>query len=98
MNEHRTELLTAVIGKNTIYNRKNTDSKMINAADCEACKKRLLAVEYLSLIIYHYPTAKTRTLYESTDEPHGRHSGSPPNSDGLRDFHRTVPELTVQVY
>jgi len=40
MNQLITELLTAVIAKNTIYNGKNTDSKIINVADCKTCKKR----------------------------------------------------------
>jgi hypothetical protein len=34
---------------------------MINVADCKTSKTRLLAVKYLILIIYNYPTAKTRT-------------------------------------
>jgi len=62
-----TELLTASIAKNATYKRKNTYSKRINVADCKTCKKILLAVEYLILIIYTYPTAKTRTLYKPTD-------------------------------
>jgi len=98
MNQLITELLTAFIAKNTTYNRKNTESKIINVADCKLCKKRLLAVEYLILIIYNYRTAKTRTLYESTDAPAGRPADNSPNSDGFRDFHRTMPELTVLVY
>jgi len=62
-----TELLTASIANNATYKRKNTYTKIINVADCKTCKKRLLAVEYLILIIYTYPTAKTRTVYKSTD-------------------------------
>jgi len=98
INELRTKLSTAFIAKNTMYNRKNLDSKIINVADWKTCKKRLLAVEYLNLIIYNYPTAKTRTLYKSTDGPAGRPADNPPNWDRLGDFHRTVPELMVQVY
>jgi len=93
-----TELLIASIVKNAMYKRKNTYSKIINVADCKTCKKRLLAVEYLILIIYTYPTAKTRTLYKSTDGPAGRPADNPPNSDGLGDFHPFGPELTVWVY
>ena len=98
INEHITELLTASIAKNTTYNRKNIYSKIINVADCKTCKQRLLAVDYLIVVIYNYPTAKTRTLYKSTDGPAGRPTDNPPNSDRLRDVHRTVPELTVRVY
>jgi len=67
MNVLITELLTASMAKYATYRRKNTYSKIINVADCKTSKKRLLAVEYLVLIIYNYPTAKTRTLYKSTD-------------------------------
>ena len=90
INELITELLTACIAKNTMYNRKNMDSKIINVAHCKTCKKRLLAVKYLILIIYNYPTAKRWTLYRSTDGPTGRPTDNPPNSDRLGDFHRTV--------
>jgi len=63
MNQLITELLTDFIAKNSTYNRKNTDSTIINVADCKTCKKRLLAVEYLIMIIYIHRTAKTRPLY-----------------------------------
>jgi len=98
MNQLITEQLTSFITNNTTYNRKNTDSKIINVADCETCKKRLLAVEYLILIIYNYPTAKPKTLYTPTDGPTGRPADNPPNSDRLGDFHQAGPELTVRVY
>jgi len=98
INELITELLTGFIAKNTTYNRKNTDSKIINITDCKTYKKRLLAVEYLILMIYYYPTAKTRTLYKSTDGPAGRPTDNLRNSDGLGDFHQTVSESTVQAY
>jgi len=93
-----TELLTASIAKNATYKRKITYTKIINVADCKTSKKKLLAVEYLILIIYSYLAAKTRTLYKSTDEPAGRPAHNPPNSDGLGDLHQTGPELTVRVY
>jgi len=80
-----TELLTASIAKNAMYNRKNTYSKIINVADCKSRKKGLLAVEYLIMIIYTYPTAKTTTLYKSTDGPTGRPADNPPKPDGLGD-------------
>jgi len=41
-----TELLTTFIARNTTYNTKNTYFKIINIADYNTCKKRLLAVEY----------------------------------------------------
>jgi len=83
MNQLITELFPAFVTKNTMYNRKNTDSKIFNVADCKSCKMRLLAVEYLILLIFNYPTAKTRTFYISTDGPAGRPADNPPNSDRL---------------
>jgi len=93
-----TEYLTASIANNATYKRKNRYPEIINVADCETCKKRLLAVGYLILKIYTFSTAKTRTLYKSTDWPTGRPTDNPTNSDGLGDLHRTRPELTVRVY
>jgi len=93
-----TELLTAFIGKNTTYKRRNTDSKIIDIANCKTCKKILLAVDYEILIRYYYQTAKTRALYESTDGPVGQPADNPPNSDGSGDFHRMVPKLMFWVY
>jgi len=98
INELITELLTAFIAKNTTYNRKHKYSKKINVAECKTCKKRLLALKYLLLIIYNYSNAKTRTLYKYTDGPTGRPGDNPPNSDGVGDFHQMVPELIVQIY
>jgi len=98
INELITELLTASIAKNATYKRKNTYSKIINVADCKTCKERLLAVEYLILIIYTYQTAKRRTLYKSSDGPARRPADNPPNPDGLGYLHQTGPELTVRVY
>ena len=48
-----TELLTALIGKNTIYQRWNTDSKLSDIASCEACKNVSLGVENVFLIWYY---------------------------------------------
>ena len=98
IHEHISELLTAFIVKNTLYDQKNRDSRIITIADCETCKERVLAVEYQLFIIYYNPTAKTITLYKSTDGHAGRPADNPLHSNGLWDFHRTVPELTVQVY
>jgi len=95
--EFMSELLTASIGKNSTYYRKNMDSKIINFTHCKTCKKRLLAVEYVILIRYYHQTANTRALYECTDGPAGWPTDNPPTSDGLGDFHRSVPELTVWV-
>jgi hypothetical protein len=47
--------------------------------------------------MFNYPTAKTRTLYKSTDGPAVRPADNPPNPDGLGDLHRIIPELTVWV-
>jgi len=48
-----TELLTTIIGKNTIYQRKNTDSKLIYIASCKAYKNVLLVVENAILTRYY---------------------------------------------
>jgi hypothetical protein len=92
-----TELLTTSLAKNAMGRRQNTYSKIINVADCKTSKKRSLAVKYLILIMFNYPTAKTRTLYKSTDGPAGGLADNPPNPDGFGDLYRTVPELTVRV-
>jgi len=94
MNQLITKQLTALTAKNAMYNGKNTDSKIINVIDCKTCKRRFLAVKNRILIIYNYRTAKTRTLYKSTDGP----ANNLPNLDGLGDLHRTVPELTAWVH
>jgi hypothetical protein len=86
MNELITELLSAFIAKNTTYNRKNTNSKIINVTDCRTCKKRSWAVEYLILIIFNCPTAKSSTIYKSTDGPTGQSTDNAPNANGVGDF------------
>jgi hypothetical protein len=77
--------------------RQKTYSKIINVADCETSKMRSLAVNYLFLIMFNYPTAKTRTLYKSAEGPAGRLTDNPPNPEGVGDFHQTLHELTVRV-
>jgi len=52
--EHKAELLTALTGTNTIHQRNNTDSKIIDIADCNLCKNKLVAVEYMILIRHNY--------------------------------------------
>jgi hypothetical protein len=47
-----TWLLTALIGKITIYQRYNTDSKLIDIASCAVCKHILLVVENGILIVH----------------------------------------------
>jgi hypothetical protein len=98
MNELITVPLTASVAKNTINIRKTPYSKIINVVDCKTCKKKLLAVEYLILIIYNYPTVKTRILYKSTDGSAGQTAHNPPNSDRMGNLHQTLSELMVGVY
>jgi hypothetical protein len=98
INKRLTELLTGSIAKNAAYHKKNTYSKILNVADFKACKQRLLAVKYVILIIYKYPTAKTNALYISTDRPAGRLVHNPPNSDRLGVYHGTASKLMVRVY
>jgi len=52
INELITELLTTFIAKNTMHNRKNTDSKLIEIASCTACKHVSLVVENTILVRY----------------------------------------------
>jgi hypothetical protein len=82
-----TELLIALIVKNTSYQRKNTDVKIINITHCNTCKKILLNVEYMILVSYCYQNAKAKALYESTDGPTGHPTDNPPISDGLGEYH-----------
>jgi hypothetical protein len=98
INDLITELLTACTAKNTTYSRKHTDSKIINVAHARTWKNRLLAVEYLILVIYNSWTANTWALSKSTDGHAGRHCDNLPNSYRLGDFHQTVPEFTVRWY
>jgi len=88
------ELLTTFIGKNTIYNRHNTDSKIIDITIRKSCKRELLTAEYMILVRYYYQTVKASAVYESTDGT----ADNQRNSNRLRDLHRTVNELTVRVH
>jgi len=92
-----TVLLTALLGKNTIYWRWNTDTKLFDIANCSTSKNTLLVAENPILMRYYQRTANTRALYESIDGPSGRPGYYPPNSDGLGVYHRTVPEWAVRV-
>jgi len=92
-----TERLTASMANYATDRRKNTYSNIITVADCKTSKKRLLDVQYLISIIYHYLTVTTRTLYKSTDGPGGRPADNALNTAGLEDLHRTVPGVTVGV-
>jgi len=96
--ESITELLTAFIGKNSTYDRKNTDSKIIDFTHFKTFKQRLLAVEYMIFIRYYYQSAKTRALYESTDGPSGWPADNLAISDMLGDYHRTLSELNSWGY
>ena len=96
--EHKAGLLTALLGKNLIYQRKNTDSKIINTANCKTWKNTLWAVEYSISIIHYRHTVKARALSESLDGPAGCPADNPPNSDGLGDVNWAVPKSTVRVY
>jgi len=48
-----TELLTAIIAKNTIYQMLNTESKLIYIASCKAYKNTSLVVQNAILIRYN---------------------------------------------
>jgi len=49
----RKDSLTALIGKNELYQRLNTNSKLIDIASCKACKNISLVVENAILIRYY---------------------------------------------
>jgi hypothetical protein len=91
-----TEVLTLSLAKNATGRTQNMYSNIINVADCKTPNQRSLAVKYLILIMFNYPTAKTKTLYKSTDRPTGQPPDNPPNPNRLGDLHRTIPELTVR--
>jgi hypothetical protein len=93
-----TDLLTTFIAKNTMQNRKNTDSKLIEIASCTASKHVSLVVKNTILVRYDKYTTKTKALYESIDGPARRPADNLPNSGELGVNHRTVPEFTVPVY
>jgi hypothetical protein len=93
-----TVLLTALLGKITIYWRWNPDTKLIDIANCSTSKSSLMVAENLILIRYYWHTANTRALYESIDGPTVRPADNPLNSDGLAVYHGTVPEWAVWVY
>jgi hypothetical protein len=56
-------------GKNTISQTKNTDSKLMDIANCKSCKNILLVVENIMFLRYNCKTTETRYVYESIDEP-----------------------------
>jgi len=78
-----TLLLTAVIGKITIYPRLNTDTKLIDIANGTTCKGTFLVVENAISISDYYQTANTRAWYESIAGPAVQPAANPPYSDGL---------------
>jgi len=92
-----TVLLNALLGKNSIYARWNTDTKLIDIAHCSTSKSTLLVAENAILIRYYKYTANTTALYETIDGPSGRPADNLPNSDGLGVYHGTVPEWEVRV-
>ena len=50
---HISVLLTGLIGKNAKYQRWNTDTKLIDIANCTTCKSTLLVAENAILIKYN---------------------------------------------
>jgi len=95
---HISWLFTALQGKNNIYARWSTDTKLIDIANCTTSKRAWLVAENATLIRYYYHTANTWALYESIDGPAGQPADNPPISDRLRVYHRTIPECTVCIY
>jgi len=99
--EHITELLPALIGKNTIYQRKNTDSKLIDIASHKTSKniqKHPLGCRLRDFNNTLLSNCKTRALYESRDGPAWRPADNLPKSDGSGDCRSVFSELMVWVY
>jgi len=98
MYEFITVLFTASVLLNITHKRKNIDSKIPNAATCTVFKTGVWDASWAIFIKYSCRMTKARAVYECTDGPAGQPTDNPPNSDGLGAIHRTVPELTAQVY
>jgi hypothetical protein len=98
INELITELFATSIVKNTMYNGKNMDSKLIVITSYTTCTHGSLVVENTILVRYDKSTGKRRGLSDSIDAPARRHTYNPPNSDGLGVVHLTVPGLMVPGY
>jgi len=92
-----TVLLTAQLGKNTIYRRWKTNTKWINIAGRSISKSTLLVVVNAILIRYYWQLVNLGALYESIDRPARWPSDNPPNSDGFWVYHGTVPEWAVRL-
>jgi hypothetical protein len=86
IDERITELLSAFLHLNTIYQWKDLDWKTIDITHCKACKKHLLAAECPTLVIYYYYTGKIRQLFESLDRPAGQPADNLSNPGGLGDY------------
>ena len=93
-----TVLLTALLDKNTIYWRWNTDTKLIDIANCSTSKSWFMVAANLILTRYYQHTANTKALYESIYGPAVRPADNPHNSDQLGVYHWTVPKWAVRVY
>jgi hypothetical protein len=87
------ELLSTLLGTNTIYWRWNTNTKLIDIANHSTGKSSLMFAECVILIQYNWHTAKTRAIYESIDGP----ADNRPNSARFGDCHWTVSEWAVRV-
>jgi len=90
-----TELLTLLKGRHTIYNRKNSDSEIINIPNCTTRNNLPLVVECVIFIRCHYQTVRTWAISESTDQSDGRPADHLPNFDVWGNVQYTVPELMV---
>jgi hypothetical protein len=64
INEIITELLTTFIAKNRMYNRKDTNSKLMEIVSCTACTHASLVVESTIFVRYDKLTANIIALYE----------------------------------
>jgi len=96
--EHITQQLTALIYSSRSNQRKTTESKTIDIANCKSFTNTSSAIEDTILIRHDYQSAKTIAIYECIDGPAGWPADYPLNSDSLGDLHRTVPDSMVSVY
>lgn len=81
-----TELLPSFEGKNRNHNRKTTDSKITDIANCKSCKTLLPTVEYMILVIYYSETEKTRAFNKMTDGLSGQPTKNPSHLDRVGDL------------
>jgi hypothetical protein len=88
--DHITEILTALIPKNTLYHRKNMTSKSIVIANCIIYSNISLVVEYAMLIRYNYTTSNQEPYMNQLMDPLGIRLTTGPIQTGW--------EISIELY